>query len=152
MQAKETGTAYLLWCAGLLGLNGLHRFYSDKPWTGLLWLLTGGFCFVGQLVDLLLIPGQVALSNARLALAAGQPLPALPPKRRISKKDALRIALCRAASESGGALSVTDGVMATGQPHDEVEKALDEMARRQWVDIDNHPDTGVVIYRFLDFG
>lgn len=65
------GVAYLLWLAGLLGLCGLHRFYLGKPWTGLLWLFTGGLLFIGQLVDLILIPGMTAQANLR-AIRGGE--------------------------------------------------------------------------------
>ncbi len=58
-----TGTSYALWCVGLLGFTGLHRFYLGRPWTGLLWLATGGLCFVGQFIDLFLIPGMVESEN-----------------------------------------------------------------------------------------
>jgi len=57
------GTAYLLWLGCGLGLCGLHRFYAGKPLSGLLWLFTGGLCGVGQLFDLLFIPGMVARAN-----------------------------------------------------------------------------------------
>jgi hypothetical protein len=60
---KETGTAYLLWALAFLGLFGFHRFYLDRPATGCLWLLTFGFCGVGQAIDLLLIPGMVKQAN-----------------------------------------------------------------------------------------
>ena len=151
MELRDQTTAYLLWFCGLFGLCGLHRFYTQKPLTGLLWLLTGGLCGLGQLVDLVLLPGQVAATNTRLALRSNQVLPALPPKRRMSKKDAMGIQLCRLAKEMGGAITVSDGVLATGRPHQEVEKVLDEMARARWVDIGNHPESGVVVYRFTDF-
>ena len=59
------GMAYLLWLLTLLGFCGIHRFYLGKPWTGLLWLFTGGLCFVGQFIDLFLIPGQVEQANRR---------------------------------------------------------------------------------------
>lgn len=39
----------------LLGYLGLHRFYEGKIWTGILWLLTGGLCGVGIIVDAVLI-------------------------------------------------------------------------------------------------
>ena len=52
------GIAYLLWLLGLAGIAGVHRFYSGRWVTGLIWLFTGGLCFVGQIVDLFLIPDQ----------------------------------------------------------------------------------------------
>jgi TM2 domain-containing membrane protein YozV len=57
------GTAYLVWLPCLCGLCGLHRLYAGKPLTGLLWLFTLGLLGVGQVIDLLLIPGMVAQAN-----------------------------------------------------------------------------------------
>ena len=37
-------------CA-LGGFLGIHRFYVGKIWTGILFLLTGGFFFIGPIVD-----------------------------------------------------------------------------------------------------
>lgn len=41
--------AYLLWFFG--GVLGIHRFYLDRPWTGLLYFATGGLFGVGWLFD-----------------------------------------------------------------------------------------------------
>ena len=67
----SSGVAYLLWLAGLVGVCGLHRFYLGKPWTGLLWLFTVGLFGIGQLIDLLLIPGLTAQANLR-AIRGGE--------------------------------------------------------------------------------
>ena len=40
MDYKSSGISYGLWCLGLLGLCGIHRFYNGKWGTGILWLLT----------------------------------------------------------------------------------------------------------------
>ena len=38
-----------------LGYLGVHRFYVGKWKSGLLWLLTGGFCGLGWGIDMVLI-------------------------------------------------------------------------------------------------
>ncbi len=71
---KSIVVTYLLWLLGGFGVLGLHRFYLGRWVTGLIWLLTGGVFFVGALIDLFLIPGQVQLENLSqqlLAQAAG---------------------------------------------------------------------------------
>jgi hypothetical protein len=49
--------AYLLW--GTLGLMGAHRFYLDRPGTGLLMLFTGGGGMLWWVVDAFLLPSMV---------------------------------------------------------------------------------------------
>lgn len=60
---KSVAVTYLLWILGCFGVLGLHRFYLGRWVTGLIWFLTGGLFFVGALVDLFLIPGQVQVEN-----------------------------------------------------------------------------------------
>lgn len=61
---RSTGTSYLLWLLGLVGFCGIHRFYNGRWITGLLWLFTGGLLFIGQIIDLLLIPSMATRANA----------------------------------------------------------------------------------------
>ncbi len=73
---KSVAVTYLLWILGGFGVLGLHRFYLGRWVTGLIWLLTGGLFFIGALVDLFLIPGQVQVENLsqqllRQAMAPG---------------------------------------------------------------------------------
>ena len=61
---RQLGVAYVLWLMGWFGLCGLHRIYNGRWASGLLWLLTGGFCWVGQLVDLFFVHKMVEDHNA----------------------------------------------------------------------------------------
>lgn len=60
---KESWIAYLLWAACFLGICGAHRFYVGQITWGVVYLLTLGFCGLGQLIDIFLIPGQVRQRN-----------------------------------------------------------------------------------------
>lgn len=48
-----------------LGIFGVHRFYQGKWLTGLLYLCTGGLCFVGVLYDFWTLNDQLTLHNAQ---------------------------------------------------------------------------------------
>jgi TM2 domain-containing membrane protein YozV len=68
---KNKTTAYILWCGGLFGLCGLHRFYIGKVGTGLLWLFTLGLVGIGQLIDLFTLSGQVDEVNVKRGYGPG---------------------------------------------------------------------------------
>ena len=151
------GVAYGLWCASFFALAGLHRIYLGKYGTGIIWLLTFGLGGIGQFIDLFTMKKLVRDANiregylphprwagelSRLAQPAGA-LPAAPEKP-------LKHLLLDAAIERAGELSVTEGVAATGASFEAVEKTLNELLETGYVDIDNRPGSGVIIYRFTE--
>ncbi len=62
---KSKGTAYLLWLISGLGWLGFHHFYLNKPWKGIIWILTGGVCGVGSLIDLFTLGSDVDTYNTK---------------------------------------------------------------------------------------
>ncbi|MBI5863212.1 MAG: TM2 domain-containing protein [Planctomycetes bacterium] len=62
---RSMGAAYGLWALCLIGVAGVHRFYSGKYITGVIWFLTWGLLGLGSLLDLLLIPGMIERANRR---------------------------------------------------------------------------------------
>lgn len=64
LQERRSLTAtYLLWALAFVGLCGIQRFYTRRPLSGAFLLLTFGFCGLGQLVDLFLVPRLVRGAN-----------------------------------------------------------------------------------------
>lgn len=70
--------------------------------------------------------------------------------RAKDTQDPLMIKLLRAAEAKGGRISVTQGVMATGASFSEVEAALKAMVKTGYVEVENDPVTGVVLYDFRE--
>ena len=151
-------SAYILWLGCLLQLHGLHRLYNGKVFTGFLWLFTFGLLGVGQVIDLVLIPNMVDEHNTKLRARLGVSETGVPLYERVvassvinpkQARSQLMMKLLKAAANQGGTLSVTQAVMETGASFAEVEATL-EMLKTGYVSIDNHPDSGVVIYHFLE--
>ena len=147
--------SYLLCGAGFFGIGGLHRLYNGKIGTGLLWLCTGGLFYIGQVVDLVIIPNMVDEYEQKLRLKAGVSSAGIPINERIFISQVhqpngkpLIVQLIEAAEANGGSLTVTQGVKATGASLVEVETMLKEMLQSNHVRIGNNPISGVVTYYF----
>jgi TM2 domain-containing membrane protein YozV len=147
--------SYILCGAGFLGIGGLHRLYNGKIGTGLLWLCTGGLFYIGQLVDLVIIPNMVDEYEQKLRLKAGVSPAGIPMNERIFISQVhqpngkpLIVQLIEAAEANGGSLTVTQGVKSTGASLVEVETMLKEMLQSNHVRIGNNPISGVVTYYF----
>ena len=52
VRRKDPQTILLLTLVGFLGVAGVQRFIVDQIGMGILYLLTGGICMIGTIVDL----------------------------------------------------------------------------------------------------
>lgn len=148
-QRRQVAPGYLLWALGLFGVCGLQRFYARKPLSGTLWLLTFGLCYIGQLVDLFLIPELVDQANQPLqlqealeALEAGAPTDALPPL------DRQLLALARRAGAGG--FTYNDALLECQLPRDtpreRVREEIERLLHDDLLDVGND-ERGRVVYR-----
>ena len=64
MREKSLPVAYILWF--FLGFLGVHKFYLEKIFIGILYIFTGGLFFIGWLIDLFTLPSQVELHNLKM--------------------------------------------------------------------------------------
>ncbi len=161
---KSMDAAFFCWL--FLGGFGLHRFYlrrrHAKTMLGL-GLATVSLVLFGigalllfgigvwWLADLFFLPRWVAEHNARLippgGVSASGRAAGAGARRREEAVD-LRTLLLRAAERRSGRLTVTQGVMATGESFDDVRSCLQWMVVNGHADADNDPDSGAVVYVF----
>ncbi len=148
------GLGYALWCLVFVGLAGVHRIYLGKYGTGILYLLTFGLFGIGQFIDLFRMKSLVQESNIREGYllhprAVGQIMSHMTPAP-VAVGKPLRDQLLEAAVQHGGAISVTDGVVATGATFDEVEAELKRLVETGYVDVDVPPGKSYIVYRFTE--
>jgi hypothetical protein len=52
ISSKSKPVCILLCCMGFFGFSGLHRFYTGKIFTGILYFSTCGFFHIGTIIDI----------------------------------------------------------------------------------------------------
>ena len=151
-QYRNKATAYALWLLSLCGINGAHRFYLGKNVTGVLWFLTFGWGFIGQFIDLFLIPGMVDDYNLRQQglLVSGSPTPSTHRAVEPLKGQTLMRRLIQLAARKQGVLTVTAAIAEIEEADfDDIENAFRELEKRGYAHSENDLVTGAVQYRFL---
>jgi TM2 domain-containing membrane protein YozV len=128
---------------GWFGLCGIHRFYLGKPVSGAIWLLTFGLRFVGQFIDIFLIPDMVTARNLSLLKQANVNgyLSDTEQKEQESLSHPLH-QLLEAAATKGNVFSLGQAILTTKLPPDAVQELLNEAIRRGLAEVGNDPDTG----------
>ena len=136
-ERRNLALAYGLWALGLVGVCGLHRFYNRKPLSGTLWLVTFGFCFVGQLVDLWLMPELVDQANGILLLRA--------PAQSVELQ---LVQLARRSGEVGFTLNdaLLEMDLPGGMDSREVRQEIERLLHANLLDVGND-ERGRVVYR-----
>jgi TM2 domain-containing membrane protein YozV len=151
-QEIDPGVAYILWAFGLMGFCGIHRFYSGKITSGLVYLCTMGFFGVGQFVDLFLIPGMVKEKNIYLQHEAtiksfNNNAYVTLVKEEIKESDPM-LTLLRAAAKHNNVLSIGQAMLATEFPIEQVQLLLNRAISQGLAHVDNDEKTGAMRYYF----
>ena len=149
-QEVDPGVAYILWAFGFMGFCGIHRFYSGKITSGLVYFFTLGFFGVGQFVDLFLIPGMTRERNLRLLYEATVEARNNSPRVTLVEPENAdpMLVLLKAAATHNNVLSIGQAMLATELPIEEVEGLLNKALKQGLAHIDNDEQTGAVRYYF----
>lgn len=163
---RKTKVAYILWCTGFVGLAGAHRLYSGKYLSGLVWLFTLGFLGIGQLIDLLLIPGMIEEKNLKdkwlynrhnhhIAITPEVVIDTANEIRPTFREPTAKVELSdiqtifRLAEDNHGQVSLVDCVIATGKPASELRKTLEYLCLEGFLTVENHPEQGALVYKLV---
>ena len=149
-QEVDPGVAYILWAFGFMGFCGIHRFYSGKITSGLVYFFTLGFFGVAQFVDLFLIPGMTRERNLRLLYEATVEARNNSPQVTLVEPENVdpMLILLKAAATHNNVLSIGQAMLATELPIEEVEGLLNKALKQGLAHIDNDEQTGAVRYYF----
>ncbi|NET41030.1 NINE protein [Okeania sp. SIO2B3] len=157
-ETRNIGMAYLLWCSSFLGICGLHRFYSGKYFTGTIWLATLGLLGMGQFLDLFFIPGMVEQKNLKILkkrfYSGDVTFNYLPQEQieRVIEKDPPKSdtqIILELAKKHPEGISIGDCIIATNKTVPEMKELLKSLYKDGLIEMENHPETGAVIYKFL---
>ena len=140
-ERRSLALSYLLWCLCLVGLCGLQRFYNRKPLSGLLWLFSFGLCGLGQLIDLLLLPGLVEQANRSLLLREGGAIDGVTLARQL-------LTLARRSGSRGFTLNdaVLELQLPPGVDSAAVRDGIQRLLHSDLLDVGND-ERGRVVYR-----
>jgi TM2 domain-containing membrane protein YozV len=67
IRRRDLTTMLLLAAIGFIGVAGIHRFVLGHIGMGVLYLLTGGLCWIGTIVDLINIKAMTNDANVKIA-------------------------------------------------------------------------------------
>lgn len=138
-EQRSVAISYLLWALCFFGICGIHRIYNRQPISGVVWFFTLGFCGIGQLVDLLLIPSMVTRTNKSLLQEPEAPMPSI---------EYQLLHLARRRGPTG--FTINDALLELRLPYDAdsdtIRSEIERLMVAELLDVGND-ERGRVIYR-----
>lgn len=149
---KEPVIAYGLWLTCLLGLCGSHRFYLNKPVSGLIYVFTFGLLGFGQLADLLLIPYMIDENN-RLWGLGNYNNNEVTQSIVINNGDASVPKVEKSVSQKilticyGDGATVSEIMMTSGEDLALIKSTIDVLLSEELIEVSNRELDGKLIYK-----
>lgn len=154
----SVGIAYLLWLVSGCGALGFHRFYLNKPATGVLWILTGGVGMVGSIYDFFTLGAQVREANIRAELRRALDMGArspLSPRLRYRdeeltdyrRKESVERTILRVAKKNGGIATASEVALEADVSIDEAKAALEKLVVKGFAEM-RVRKSGMIAYVF----
>ncbi len=122
--------AYLLCFFGFFGIAGLHHLLFGNYIRAIIYFFTGGLFVIGTIIDLFLIPRMVEKKSK---------------SNLVDQLDITILTLCRSKRET----TLSDLVIQTQAPPNEIKQILDQLCRQGLLTLDNRESDGAIIYKTI---
>jgi len=159
--------AYVLGIISFLPpFNGLLRFYLKRPVQGVIYSLTAGCVWIGNILDIVQIPQLVRDANMRLKqrqLAALRKFPELTDdpdsvsaqapadasRDALSEAHTIERHILRSAKQNGGITTPSEVALDGSVPIERAREVLDYLVSKGFAEIRVNR-SGIIVYRFPD--
>ncbi len=136
--------------------SGLLRFYLKRNGTGVLYTLTAGLCFIGNILDIVQIPQLVKQANMRLKSREMRRLDDLDDDfdrvREIEYKEAegsIEKQILRSAKNNQGYTTPSEVALESDVSIEAARHALDYLVSKGFAEM-KVSKTGTIVYHFPD--
>ena len=157
----SVGIAYFLWLISGCGALGFHRFYLNKPATGLLWIFTGGLGMVGAVYDFFTMGAQVREANIRLELRRALDMDdrrtIIPgfrygaPEAQVRRnKESLERTILRVAKKNAGIATPSEVALEADVSIEDAKSALEKLVSKGFAEL-RVRKSGAIVYTFTEF-
>ena len=137
---KNLLVSYVLAAVGLISpLAGLHRFYLNKPISGIFYVITWGFLGIGTIIDLIRMPDLVDMAN--------HPFLGSPQQTRRMNSAAAEQQILKIASRNQGNVTPQMVAMQASFSLSHAKKELDRLKNEGYCTVDIDED-GAEVYHF----
>ena len=150
------GVAFVLGILSFLPpFSGLLRFYLKRNVTGVLYTLTAGGCFIGNILDIVQIPQMVKQANMRHArrgmmLDDGDGYTVGQRSLEYKKQEeSIEKQILRSAKSNNGFTTPSEVALASDVSVEEARQALDYLVSKGFADI-KISKAGTISYHFPD--
>lgn len=136
--------------------NGLLRFYLKQPVAGVIYTLTAGGIFIGNILDVVQVPDLVRKANMRIKrkelrsehdLFGDESPQALPEGSTAARSVEQQI--LKTAKENGGCTTPTEVALAGGITIDQARQTLDVLVSKGYAEL-QITKNGIVLYCIPD--
>ncbi len=169
---RSKAAAYLFWCFCFFQVYGIHRIYAGRYLSGIVYLLTFGFLFIGQFVDLFLIPDMIDVENLKNKSLYGykpnqasfyrtpetlvvnlaqeespEPNPELTANNASAEKALdLDRAILKFCKDNNGA-TIAEIFLEIEEEYEQIQSSIDDLMKKGLLTVDNRAEDGAVIYK-----